>query len=235
MARFPARPTEGPCERSGESPDEVMCEGTGARSPAPDEGTRNPSHTPFVTRDRGPEGRRTSVARKGANRESDRRVTRVARFRSVASRRAVKRVKWPKAGRDTTPTEATERPRVGRVEGQGKERPADRTVSLSLRPAGGSDAERRRDERSENRRSVVRRHRAGSRRRRKARGTGEDDTSRPWHGVGGREASRVARHAGGGDQAEGRVEHRGRRQTEDDGDRGPVGRTTHERRTEGMR
>ena len=68
-----------------------MCEGTGARSPAPDEGTRNPSHTPFVTRDRGPEGRRTSVARKGANRESDRRVTRVARFRSVASRRAVRR------------------------------------------------------------------------------------------------------------------------------------------------
>ena len=32
------------------------------------------------------------------------------------------------------------------------------------------------------------------------------------NGVGGREASRVARHAGGGDQAEGRVEHRGRRQ-----------------------
>ena len=61
---------------------------------------------------------------------------------------------------------------------------------------------------------------AGSRvpRSERPRRQGASGTSGGMNGVGGREASRVARHAGGGDQAEGRVEHRGRRQTEDDGD-----------------
>ena len=134
MARFPARPTEGPCERSGESPDEVMCEGTGARSPAPDEGTRNPSHTPFVTRDRGPEGRRTSVARKGANRESDRRVTRVARFRSVASRRAVRRS--PSHSPPFPSPVTTDRPSLAPYVGRSCRYASAATRTGSVRPKG---------------------------------------------------------------------------------------------------